>query len=192
MEICCIEFRDEIIRSLWEKLHDRLLRFILSRVDNPDDAHDILQTVFLKIHSKLETVTHVDRMESWVFQIARNCITDYYRQSGLTSLDESYPSIDRYASDDPTGEIARYVHSIVKSLPDIYRQAVEMVDLNGISQQEAARELGISVSGLKSRVQRGRNLVREIMLACCHFEFDSQGILMEYYPSCCHCRNKEN
>lgn len=190
MEICCEEFREDTLRSLWEEMHDRLLRFILSRVNNPDDAQDILQTVFLKIHSGLESVRESDKLESWVFQIARNCIIDYYRQPGKVPLDESLPAYDEYNSDDSSSEITLYVRDIVRSLPDMYRQALDMVDFRGMSQQDAARELGISLSGMKSRVQRGRAMVRVIMLACCHFEFDSHGIVMEYYDCCCFCQNK--
>lgn len=188
MEICCKEFRDDVLRSLWEEMHDRLLRFILSRVNNPDDAQDILQTTFVKIHSGLESIRDSEKLESWVFQITRNCISDYYRQPGKVPLDESLPTYDDHNSDDPSSEITLYVHDIVSSLPQIYRQAIEMVDYRGMSQQDAAKELGISVSGMKSRVQRSRAMVREIMLACCHFEFDSQGIVMEYYDCCCICK----
>ena len=190
MEICCEEFRDDVLKSLWEEMHERLLRFIVSRVNNSDDAQDILQIVFLKIHSGLESIRDTEKMESWVFQITRNCITDYFRQPGKVPLDEALPAYDTYKSDDLSSEIALYVHDIVSSLPEIYRRALELVDLQGMSQQDAANELGITLSGMKSRVQRGRTMVREIMLACCHFEFDSQGIVMEYHNCCCFCQDK--
>jgi RNA polymerase sigma-70 factor, ECF subfamily len=190
MEICCEEFRDDVLQSLWGEMHERLLHFIVSRIDNHDDAQDILQNVFIKIHSGLDSVRDTEKLESWVFQITRNSITDFYRQPGRFLLDEALPIYDDYAIDDPTSEVARYIHDIVRSLPEIYRQAVELVDIRGMNQKDAARDLGISVSGMKSRVQRGRAMVREIMLACCHFEFDSQGIVMEYYDCCCFCQNK--
>jgi RNA polymerase sigma-70 factor, ECF subfamily len=190
MQTGCKACNDETLQTLWEILHERLYRFILSRVNNPDDAQDILQSVFFKIHTNLDSVRDGDRLESWVFQITRNCITDFYRQPGKVPLDDTLPSYDDHTSDDPSSEIAQYVHDIVKSLPDKYRQAIEMVDYRGLSQQNAAHELGISLSGMKSRVQRGRAMVREIMLACCHFEFDSQGIVMEFYDCCCFCQNK--
>jgi RNA polymerase sigma-70 factor (ECF subfamily) len=159
-------------------------------VDNEDDAQDILQSVFIKIHASLDTVRELDRIESWVFQITRNCIKDFYRQPGKAPLDENIPVFDEYASHDPTFQVSEYVHEVVSSLPSIYREAIELADYQGMSQQEAARKLNISVSGMKSRVQRARAMVREIMLACCHFEFDTRGIVMEYYDSCRICENQ--
>jgi hypothetical protein len=44
---------------------------------------------------------------------------------------------------------------------------------------------------MKSRVQRARGMVREVMLACCHFEFDTRGIVMEYYEPCCVCESQQ-
>ncbi|GAP20568.1 RNA polymerase sigma factor SigZ [Leptolinea tardivitalis] len=192
MQIGCKACNEETLQTLWEVLHDRLYRFILSRVDNPDDAQDILQSVFFKIHTSLDTVRELDRIESWVFQITRNCIKDYYRQPGKTTLDENIPVFDEYASLDPTLQVAEYVHEVVNSLPVIYREAIDLIDYQGLSQQEAAHRLGISISGMKSRVQRGRSMVREIMMACCHFEFDARGIVMEYYDPCCICENQSS
>jgi RNA polymerase sigma-70 factor (ECF subfamily) len=190
MQTGCKACNDETLQILWEALHDRLFRFILSRVDNEDDAQDILQSVFIKIHASLDTVRELDRIESWVFQITRNCIKDFYRQPGKAPLDENIPVFDEYASHDPTFQVSEYVHEVVSSLPSIYREAIELADYQGMSQQEAARKLNISVSGMKSRVQRARAMVREIMLACCHFEFDTRGIVMEYYDSCRICENQ--
>jgi RNA polymerase sigma-70 factor, ECF subfamily len=191
MQTGCKACNDETLQTLWEVLHDRLYRFILSRVDNPDDAQDILQSVFFKIHASLDTVRELERIESWVFQITRNCIKDYYRRPGKAILDENIPVFDEYASHDPTFQVAEYVHEVVSSLPSKYREAIELTDYQGMSQQDAARIVGISVSGMKSRVQRARAMVREIMQACCHFEFDTRGIIMEYYDPCQICEKQQ-
>jgi len=171
-------------------MHDRLLAFVISRIDSRDEAEDILQDVFLKVHLNLSTIRDVSKIESWVFQITRNSISDRYRKTGNIRLDENVPIHDTYAINNPTDEIATYVREIVNSLSPIYREAIEMIDYQGVSQLEAARVLGISVSGMKSRIQRARSMVREIMLTCCHFGFDTEGILMDYYNPRCRCDEK--
>ncbi len=71
---------------------------------------------------------------------------------------------------------------MVRSLPDGYREAVELAEVEGLPQQEIADRLGLSLSGAKSRIQRGRVMLRDALEACCHFEFDSRGNMMDYEP----------
>ena len=66
-----------------------------------------------------------------------------------------------------TDTVASWLPSFVASLPEPYRTAVQRVDLDGVSQAELARELGISESGARSRVQRARVLLQGELLACC-------------------------
>jgi RNA polymerase sigma-70 factor (ECF subfamily) len=190
MDISCQYCRDEALQSIWTNMHDRLLAFVLTRIDSLDEAEDILQDVFLKVHLNLSTIRDVSKIESWIFQITRNSISDRYRKTGNIRLDEDVPIHDSYAINDPTDEIATYVREIVDTLSPIYREAIELIDYQGMNQFEAAKNIGISVSGMKSRIQRARAMVREIMLACCHFGFDTEGIHMEYYNPRCRCDEK--
>jgi len=52
---------------------------------------------------------------------------------------------------------------------------------------ELAARLGISISGAKSRVQRARQKVKDMLLTCCHYEFDRRGAILEYRQRCCCC-----
>jgi hypothetical protein len=64
---------------------------------------------------------------------------------------------------------------MIHSLPGPYREAILLTEFDGLSQVEMARRLGISVSGPKSRVQRGRRQLKNMLLDCCRFEFDRRG-----------------
>ncbi|NMB55943.1 MAG: RNA polymerase sigma factor SigZ [Leptolinea sp.] len=187
MDISCQPCRDEVTRNLWIDLHDRLFAFIHSRLDDPDDVEDTLQDVFLKIHSSLASIRDVEKIESWVFQITRNCIADHYRKSDRQPLEADLILMEDDPGDDTAAGLAPYISEIVRSLPDIYREAILLTDYQGHNQNEAARMLGISVSGFKSRVQRARAMIKETMLTCCHFEFDARGILFDYREHCCCC-----
>src|SRR5438128_3430700 len=68
----------------WNALHDPLRIFIRKRVPNDESAEDLLQDVFLKIHMHIDALRDEERLESWVYQIARNLIIDYYRRQTLT------------------------------------------------------------------------------------------------------------
>jgi RNA polymerase sigma-70 factor (ECF subfamily) len=183
--------QDSIIQtdfeSLWNALHTRLCRFICSRIPDGDDAEDILQEVFIRMHAHLDTVREIDRLESWVYQIARNSIADYYRSRKRLVALEDYPVEDEHPEEDTAEMLAPALREAVESLPEPYREALLLTEYQGLSQQQLADRLGISFSGAKSRVQRGRAKVRDMLLTCCHFEFDARGIVIDFRERCCCC-----
>jgi RNA polymerase sigma-70 factor (ECF subfamily) len=105
----------------------------------------------------------------------------------MISVESDFPVYDEYTGEDTAEELAPYLQEIVNSLPEKYSQAIILTDYQGKNQQEMADILGISISGAKSRVQRARQKIKDIMLACCHFEFDARGIVYDYREHCCCC-----
>jgi RNA polymerase sigma-70 factor (ECF subfamily) len=174
------------VEAVWDSLNGKLSRFIRSRIDDDAAADDVLQEVYLKIHLNLDSVRAHDRIESWVYQIARNAVHDYYRQRVPTA--EIGEDIAVAEADDADDEIVRRLASSVRSMidlmPDDYREALILTEYDGLTQAQLAQRLGISLSGAKSRVQRGRKMLREMLLACCHFQFDRLGKVLDYYPRC--------
>jgi RNA polymerase sigma-70 factor (ECF subfamily) len=188
---CQICGTNSALEMLWNQFHDRLYRFISSRLSNEQDTEDIIQEVFLRIHTHLETVRDVNKLESWIYQIARNSIIDYYRrQRKLVDLEPDLPVEDEYPEEDLAESLAPSIREVVQALPEPYRQALLLTEYQGLSQQEMADALGISLSGAKSRVQRARQKVKDILLACCHFEFDLRGTLYEVRLRCCCCEGE--
>ena len=79
---------------------------------------------------------------------------------------------------------------MIRQLPPAYRDAIAMTDLEGLTHAAAARRAGVSVSGMKSRVQRARQRLRAILDGCCRVELDRRGALMSYTarrPEACRC-----
>jgi RNA polymerase sigma-70 factor, ECF subfamily len=175
------------IETLYNSMHDRLCLFICRRTGYDMDAEDILQDVFLRIHTHLDTVRDMDKLESWIYQVARNSITDYYRkQRHQIELPEDTPEESEEEEESDPGTIP-YIRGLVDNLPEPYRQAIILTEYEGLSQKEMAERLGISISGAKSRVQRARQRIKEMMLQCCHYEFDMRGAILEYHERCCCC-----
>ena len=191
--------------AVWLELRDRLLGFIARRVRSPDDAEDILQEVMLRIHRHSRDLEHTDRVAGWVYRIATNSIVDYYRRPARRELPtgqaEDVPRTDFAAPETwapPDGgqlraELAGCLAPLTARLPTIYREALEITEFQETSQVEAAAQLGLSVSGMKARVQRGRRQLKELLLDCCEVELDSRGGLTAYSAkrgSCagCGCR----
>jgi RNA polymerase sigma-70 factor (ECF subfamily) len=176
------------LESLWEQYCCRLKAFIQSRVANEDDVEDLLQEVFIRIHTHLCCLRDLSKLESWIYQIARNAIIDHYRsrRPGI-ELSESIPSEDEIDADDPEAVLALSLTSMVDELPAPYRDALLLTEYQGLNQRQMADRLGISFSGAKSRVQRARRMLRDMLLACCHFELDRRGTIIDYYARCCCC-----
>lgn len=175
---------------LWNEMHNRLLGFICRRVPDCDDAEDILQDVFVRIHTHLETVRSMERLESWIYQIARNCIADYYRRQREQAELVDQPFEQQFLPENDNERIAPAIRQTVEELPEPYRQALILTEYEGLSQRGLAERLGISISGAKSRVQRARQKIKDALLSCCHFEVDAHGNVLDYRARCCCCSSE--
>lgn len=165
----------------------KLRNFILGKVSDPDLTKDILQDVYLKIHSHIESVQDSEKLESWIYQIARNTIVDYFRRARPgDELPESLPALPE-EEPDAIADLAASVHDMLNCLPEKYRQALTLTEIQGLTQVEIADQLGLTVSGAKSRVQRARAKLKDAFLDCCHFEFDRFNRVIQYEPNCNHC-----
>jgi RNA polymerase sigma-70 factor (ECF subfamily) len=173
---------------IWRELRDRLRRFIRSRVTSDADVDDILQDVFLRIHQHLAGLRSADRLESWVFQITRNAVADHFRRQKRHEQHD----VDRIVaeSDEPENlrsELSDCLASLIGHLPPDQQRAVSLYELEGVSQADIAQRESLSLSGAKSRIQRGRQKLEEMLLDCCRFELDARGNVLEYEatdPSC--------
>lgn len=170
--------------AIWQTFGGRLRRYIRSHVADTVDADDILQDVFLKIHTSLGTLRDDSRLLNWLYQIARHAIVDYYRhQRPLMEIPETLAGTDE-DEDDLSQQLAYGLREMVAKLPDKYREALILSEFQGLPQQTVADRLGISLSGAKSRIQRARELLKGQLLQCCHFELDRLGRVIDYGPRC--------
>jgi RNA polymerase sigma-70 factor (ECF subfamily) len=175
---------------VWETFHVPLQQFIRRRVSDEAAAEDLLQDVFLDIHQHIDTLRDVKKLESWIYQVTRNAIIDYYRsRRATTTLDapETLQISDELPDEDIITELFPSVRAMIMSLPAKDRQALILTEYQGLTQKELAERLGISVSGAKSRVQRAREKLKQQLLACCHFELDRRGHVIDYQPRCVCC-----
>jgi RNA polymerase sigma-70 factor (ECF subfamily) len=177
-------------------LADPLRRFLRSRVGDRDVAEDLLQEVFLRLHQQpLDTI---ERLDAWLFRVAGNVAIDHLRtRAGAregASLDEQPephgepPLVD---DDHAARVLAAWLSARVAELPEHYRAALVLTEQQGLSQREAAERLGIPYSTLKSRVQRGRDLLHADLLGCCEVELDVRNRVTDFRPrrQPCSCRD---
>ena len=199
--------------AVWNNFSNHLYNFILQKVNSSTLADDILQDVFLKVHKNRNQLKEEEKLESWLFRITRNTITDHYRktqkevklENELTHLKMDHSEFQDLKNLDfladvfqqrlkefqnendskieNTEEAIFFFKTICPFMEEIdskYAEAVFWVDWQGISQKEFAEKLGISLSGAKSRVQRGRAHIKSLFTQCCEFEYDSRGQVIDF------------
>jgi len=180
--------------ALWKEFGPPLRGFLARRVPPGVEAEDLLQDVFVRVIRSLGRLPPVDRPEAWLFQIARNALRDSLRarlrRDGRTdSLEIDLPADHDPAGDrDAEAELAPCLTGMIDRLAEPYRTAIRLTSLQGVTQAEAARQLGLSGSGMKSRVQRGRAQLREMLVRCCAIAVDVRGGVADFHtlaPGAC-------
>jgi len=177
--------------GLWQDLQPRLRGFVRTRIADPEAADDVAQEVLLRLHRSLADLRVEDRLDAFAYRIARNAIIDHYRARArakevpatpdeLTSRIDADADTDHGPNDDVgVQELARCLEPLVQRLPEPYREALTLTDLGGLSQVEAASVAGLSVPGMKARVQRARAQVRELLTGCCDIALDDRRHIAE-------------
>lgn len=161
------------LEAAWSRFGDQLRRWLERRVRQPADAEDVLQQVFLKMAASPPLDVPDEKIGAWLFRVARNALVDAGRKARVRRAD-ALVAIETEAREDPTSRkgLTRCLEPMLKTLPETYAIAVRETDLHGRSQRELAAELGLSYSALKSRVQRGRRMLRDNLVACCRPDED--------------------
>lgn len=173
--------------TIHQQFNEQISGFICHKVKHEDHCNDILQEVYIKIMMNLNKIEKVENIRSYLLKIADNTITDYYRaKSSCGACCEAEGEEQKVSpaniNDDKSLQLADCcLLPFIESLEPIYREALTMTELEGLTQKQYAEKAGISLSGSKSRVQRARLQLKERILACCNYAFDKYGNI----TSCC-------
>ncbi len=183
------------VTEVWQDVHDGLRAFIARRVSNQAEVEDILQEVFLRIHQRIHGLKNQRLLLPWVYRITRHVIIDHYRaprhrrevSAGLAAdleangLTTAVPVLDQEKdSGRLRRELAGCLRPMLHRLSQDHREAIVLVELEGLTQQAAAERLGLSLSGMKSRVQRSRRQLRQLLDECCLIQLDGRRGLVDY------------
>ena len=169
---------DPLARDSWQVLGQRLGAYIGRRLP-AQEVDDVLQDVLLRIHKNVRHLSDDSRFGPWVYSVARNAVIDRLRTKRPPTTDVA--ELETVADSEPESEQAllNCVTPFVARLPEAYRHAITLVELQGLTQADAAQMAGVSLSGMKSRVQRGRRLLREMFEECCSLKIDARGRVIE-------------
>jgi len=178
------------IHSIWKEFHRELKGFIANSIKNSHDADDILQDTFLKIIHNPQKISQAENLRQYLYGIVRNAINDYFRKIKTEKNKAQWdnPTLSLEDSHLLNTTIAEgCVRPFIGQLPEKYQEALLITEFEDISQKELAQRLKISYSGAKSRVQRGREKLKELLLQCCAYKSDRYGNLYSESEKACNC-----
>ena len=167
----------------------KLRAFFRRRVTDDQLAEDLLQETFVRVHNGLASLQERERLAAWVYRVAHNTLVDYFRRGFASkevltadgAMSDDIPE-ENSSEENYNEEVSAGLGCLVQHLPPRYREAIELAELRGMPQAELGARLGLSLSGAKSRVQRGREKLKELLLECCHVEIDRHGNVVDYRP----------
>jgi RNA polymerase sigma-70 factor (ECF subfamily) len=175
------------LEDSWTETLVRIRAFVAARVGDDELAADITQDVVVRSIAS-GALDRVDNPAAWLYRSARNAVIDHYRtRRRHEPLDDTEGWPDLGPTDnlpnDATRELARCLQPLLDQLPPAAHDALSRVDVGGQTHQQAADQLGISVSGMKSRVQRARHQLKDLLQQCCAVEVDRTGAVAAYHPA---------
>lgn len=180
--------------QVYRQYRSELLAFIQQRVGSRELAQDVLHDVFVKILGREDCLREPANITAWLYQVTRNAIIDRFRANRLY---EQLPQEIAASIEETTAEarLASFLRPMIETLPAIYRDAIILSDLEGLRLRQIAEREGLTMSAVKSRVQRGRRMLETRLRDCCAFEFSSRGEIMGFWPKSaggCRCYDSPN
>ena len=177
------------ITKIWTDFHKELKGFILKKTRNAADTDDLLQDVFIKIIRNIDKVKNAENLRHYLYTMVRNTINDHFRNKRLDINDnEILENLTEEETQSLNSTIAECcIRPFINKLPEDYRNALLITEFQNLSQKELAEKLNLSYSGAKSRVQRGKEKLKQLILSCCSYQSDVYGNLMDSGDKNCNC-----
>lgn len=171
----------------WRDFQTSLHAYVSRRVE-AGAVDDVVGDILLLLARHQDRLAVADEPAAWVFRVAANAIAGHHRRRAAEAR-----ALTRYAAEieqnsgasghaSNAAEIAACLTPVIRNLPEPYAEALLLTDIAGVNQAEAAARLGLSTSGMKSRVQRGRSKLKQAILRCCAVALDCRGEVIGCEP----------
>jgi RNA polymerase sigma-70 factor (ECF subfamily) len=179
-----LQARDETaVHELAERFGPRIYQLALRQMKNREDAEEVTQDVLMKVYRKIGAFRGDSALSSWIYRITFNTAMSKLRSARLTRAAQQSETVRERENDgqrtlrEPAdwssmpdeellrAQLRRAVVVAIAELPEIYRVPVVLRDIEGLSTEEASTRLKVKDQTLKSRLHRGRLMLRERLQA---------------------------
>jgi RNA polymerase sigma-70 factor (ECF subfamily) len=163
----------EAFAELYREFESMVYNLALRMSGNPADAEDIAQETFIRTYRHLKKFKGKSSLKTWVFRIALNCSNSRLKRRGRRQahhVDDGEPELERAVASGRSPEekalamdLSETVRAGLAGLPTHYREAVLLRDFQDLNYSEIAEVLGVQIGTVRSRIARGRELLRQRM-----------------------------
>src|SRR6516164_6867462 len=176
------------LQGIAQQFRAEIFAYIKSKVSDPAIADDLTQETFVKVGRALAKGATPEHFRGWLYQIARNTTIDFLMESRrfvpLKDSTLNREASQSEASDSDDGEFRKnlfsYTLNVIKTLPVEDREVLVLTEIDGLSREELAAELKISLTAAKSRVHRARTKLRKAIEKCCRLVTDPYGRVIDW------------
>jgi RNA polymerase sigma-70 factor, ECF subfamily len=180
-----------------EQFRREIFAYIQTKVGERAAAEDLTQETFLKVQNALAKGTEPEHLRGWLFQIARNAVIDFLKKTPRFVPFEESHAVSKAENPDPVDDEFRkrlfsYALNVIETFPTEDREALTLTEIDGLSREELASELGISLTAAKSRVHRARAKLRKTVEECCRLVTDPYGRVIDWKKREPACREQKN
>jgi RNA polymerase sigma-70 factor (ECF subfamily) len=185
------------LETVTERLRREIFGYVRKKIGDPSAADDLTQDTFLRVERALAKGTEPEHFRGWIFQIARNAVIDWRNERRrFVELEEGEKigeSVEREEADSIDNEFREalfaYAAKVIEGMPAEDREALTLTELDGLSREELANHLGISLPAAKSRVVRARAKLRKAIEDCCRLLTDPYGKVIGWQRRATECCN---
>ena len=180
---------DPLAAAGWPAVTTRLGAYVRRRVE-PRAVDDVVGDIMLRLVRHRAALNAATNPAAWMLRVAASAVADYHRRRAVEQRALADAAAEVALSDATTlsetadgsaaRELARCLVPMIRALPAPYDEALMLTEIEGLTQAAAARRLGLSASGMKSRVQRARAKLKQALLRCCAIEVDRRGGVVDY------------
>jgi len=154
--------------EIWLNFQNDLEDYILKKTNNKGDTQEINQLVLMKVIESCCSDIKIRNLRSWLFRIAHNVTVDFIKKNN--KVHTQVLAVTENSETDPYSSILPFLGSLIGFLPEKYAMPLKMADLQDLKHKEIAERMGLSLSATKSRILRGRILLKEEILSCFEIE----------------------
>lgn len=158
----------DALQTLYRLYVRRIYGYVAGRIDSREDAEDVVSEIFLSVVRTLDRLSnrHSYSFAAWIFTIARNAVSDYYRDRRIAEVPISPDALPQPRADDPDAalsqqEAAEELRRRVRALPERQREVIVLRFFGGLRNGEIARVLEIDARTVASHLSRGLRTLRD-------------------------------
>lgn len=163
----------------WRAHHREIKAYLVHRLSDPATADDLLQDVFLSTVRQGQAFCRIDNQRAWLFEVARNAVTDQLR-AAKPHVELPEDLTQEAVQPEPVDALADCMEHVLGELAETDADVIRRCDLQGMKLQAYADARGLTLPGVKSRIQRARRRMRNMMVRNCQVQLDEAGRV------CCH------